>query len=54
VKGLTIQERRVLIAILLALVVGATVRQWKRQGEGREGGAASESKAAYRTSGDEG
>lgn len=31
-KGLTIQERRVLVAILLALVVGALVRHWRRQG----------------------
>ena len=33
-KGLTIQERRVLIAILLALVIGAVVRYWRRQGGG--------------------
>ena len=31
-KGLTVQERRVLIAILMALVVGAMVRYWRRQG----------------------
>lgn len=38
-KGLTIQERRVLVAILLALVLGALVRYWRRQGgEGGEGG----------------
>ena len=33
-KGLTQQERRVLIAILLALVLGAAVRYWRRQGGG--------------------
>lgn len=32
-KGLTMQERRVLIAIMLALVIGAAVRYWRRQGE---------------------
>jgi len=31
VKGLTIQERRVLIAILIALVLGAAVKYWRRQ-----------------------
>lgn len=36
-KGLTQQERRVLIAILLALVLGAAVRYWRRQGEGMMG-----------------
>lgn len=46
-KGLTIQERRVLVAILLALVLGALVRYWRRQGGGageRGGGV------EYRTS----
>jgi len=33
VKGLTMQERRVLIAIMIALVLGAAVRYWRRQGE---------------------
>ncbi len=35
-KGLTVQERRVLIAILLALAIGAAVRYWRLQ-EGGEG-----------------
>jgi len=35
-KGLTIQERRVLIAILIALVLGAAVRYWRRQGASEE------------------
>ncbi|MCF6313606.1 MAG: hypothetical protein L3J39_14260 [Verrucomicrobiales bacterium] len=30
---MTEQERRVLIAILLALVIGVAVRFWRRQGE---------------------
>jgi len=34
VRGLTIQERRVLIAILIALVLGTAVRYWRRQGGG--------------------
>lgn len=33
-KGLTIQERRVLVAILLALAIGALVRHWRKQGDG--------------------
>lgn len=36
-KGLTIQERRVLVAILLALAIGALVRYWRRQGDGGGG-----------------
>lgn len=38
-KGLTIQERRVLIAILMALVIGAMVKYWRRQGEALSEGA---------------
>lgn len=41
-KGLTVQERRVLIAIMMALVLGAMVRYWRRQGETVPDGAQSE------------
>lgn len=37
-KGLTVQERRILIAILLALAIGVAVRAWRREGGGSVSG----------------
>ena len=46
-NSLTIQERRVLIAILLALVLGAAVRYWRRQGGADEAVPVGEKVAGY-------